>query len=113
METITFGKRKELLLVARHKITNNPTHYLNEIYGEHEVGGTCWMYISKDPFEKLGFLSLPKYPMSRLPETIQHSIFAYMWAPVTTFIVLAGIMWKQNPGQFVHDSGDREKEDSV
>ena len=57
------------------------------------------MYISKDPFEKLGFLSLPHYPMPHLTETIQHSIFAYMWAPITLFAILAGVMWKKNPEQ--------------
>jgi formate dehydrogenase iron-sulfur subunit len=113
MEAITYGKRKELLLVARHKITNNPTRYLDKIYGEHEVGGTCWMYISEDPFEKLGFLSLPKYPMPRLPEKIQHSIFAYMWAPITVFMILTGIMWKQNPGQFTNGSEGSEKEEVI
>ena len=86
---------------------------MNKIYGEHEVGGTCWMYISKDPFEKLGFLSLPKYPMPHLPETIQHSVFAYMWAPIAAFTILTGIMWIQKPKQFAHGHGALEKEEAV
>jgi Fe-S-cluster-containing dehydrogenase component len=99
MEAITFGNRQILLEVTRRKIAVNPVRYLNKIYGESEVGGTSWMYISKDPFEKLGFLSLPYYPMPHLTETIQHSIFAYMWAPITLFAILAGAMWKINPEQ--------------
>jgi Fe-S-cluster-containing dehydrogenase component len=113
MEAITYGKRKDILQVAHHKIKNNPTRYINKIYGEYEVGGTCWMYISKDPFEKLDFLSLPNYPMPHLPETIQHSIFAYMWAPITTFIILTGIMWIQNPKQFTPSFGTLEKEEAI
>jgi formate dehydrogenase iron-sulfur subunit len=99
MEAITFGNRKMLLEVTRRKIAANPMRYINKIYGEFEVGGTSWMYISKEPFEKLGFLTLPHYPMPHLTETIQHTIFSYMWAPITLFTILAGVMWKVNPGQ--------------
>ena len=102
MEAITFGNRQILLEVTRRKITDNPMRYLNKIYGESEVGGTSWMYISGEPFEKLGFLSLPHYPMPHLTETIQHSIFAYMWAPITLFAILAGAMRKMNPEQINH-----------
>lgn len=56
-EAITFGKRKDLLALAREKITHNPGKYVNHIYGETEVGGTCWLYISPKPFEELGFRS--------------------------------------------------------
>lgn len=54
-EAITFGKRSDLLKLAREKITHNPGKYVEHIYGEHEVGGTCWLYISPKPFEELGF----------------------------------------------------------
>jgi hypothetical protein len=36
-----------------------------------------------------------------------------MWAPITAFIILTGIMWKQNPGQFAPNSGVREKEEFI
>ena len=32
-----------------------PGKYVDHIYGEHEVGGTSWLYLSPVPFEKLGF----------------------------------------------------------
>lgn len=113
LEAITFGKRKTILEMAHRKVAGDPSRYLNKIYGEHEVGGTCWMYLSKDPFEKLGFLNLPNRPIPHLTETIQHSLFAYMWAPLAGFAILAGAMWKFNPGQIFRGSGDREKEDGV
>ncbi len=34
---------------------DNPDQYIDHIYGEHEVGGTSWLYISGVPFEQLGF----------------------------------------------------------
>jgi len=57
VEAITFGKRNELLKLARSRILNQPNRYVDHIYGEHEVGGTDWLYISGIPFEELGFPS--------------------------------------------------------
>ena len=54
-EAILFGKRSELIEIARQRIRENPDTYINHIYGEHEAGGTSWMYLSAVPFEKIGF----------------------------------------------------------
>ena len=50
-------RRHELLKLARSRILNQPNRYVDHIYGEHEVGGTDWLYISGVPFEELGFPS--------------------------------------------------------
>lgn len=50
---LTFGSRELLLLKARTIIDSNP-QYIKHIYGEHEGGGTRWLYISDTPFENLG-----------------------------------------------------------
>ncbi|MDH4223757.1 MAG: 4Fe-4S dicluster domain-containing protein [candidate division Zixibacteria bacterium] len=55
METLTFGKRKDLIEAARKRIMDHPDRYVDYIYGEHEAGGTSWLYISGVPFEELGF----------------------------------------------------------
>ncbi len=55
VEAITFGRRSDLLQLARKKIENDPKRYINHVYGEHEAGGTCWLYIAGRPFEELGF----------------------------------------------------------
>jgi formate dehydrogenase iron-sulfur subunit len=58
---LTFGKREDLLKLARKKIADNPGQYVDHIYGENEIGGTNWMYIAGVPFEQLGFpTNLPK-----------------------------------------------------
>ncbi|MFZ5760856.1 MAG: 4Fe-4S dicluster domain-containing protein [Thermodesulfobacteriota bacterium] len=52
---MTFGKRKELIDLAHQMIDSKPGKYINHVYGETEVGGTSWMYISDVPFEEVGF----------------------------------------------------------
>jgi len=54
-EALTFGKRGDLIEIARQRIYQNPDEYVPHIYGEHEAGGTNWLYISPVPFEELGF----------------------------------------------------------
>ncbi len=54
-EALTFGPRDELLEVARSRIYRNPGDYVSHIYGEHEAGGTSWLYLSPVPFEELDF----------------------------------------------------------
>ena len=54
-EAISFGRRSDMLALARDKINRNPGRYVDHIYGEYEAGGTCWLYVSPKPFEELGF----------------------------------------------------------
>lgn len=55
VETMTFGKRTDLIELAHKKIRDNPGRYYPQVYGEKEVGGTCWMYLSAVPFDRIGF----------------------------------------------------------
>lgn len=52
---LIFGTRDDMLAEARRRLDDHPEKYYNHIYGEEEVGGTSWLYISPVPFEKLGF----------------------------------------------------------
>lgn len=49
-----FGKRSDLLAIARQRINSNPGRYVDHIYGEHEVGGTGWLYLSATAPENIG-----------------------------------------------------------
>jgi formate dehydrogenase iron-sulfur subunit len=61
---LTFGKRSDLIELARSKIENEPGRYIDHIYGEREVGGTSWMYLSGVPFGDVGFpTNLPNEPL--------------------------------------------------
>ncbi len=55
VETMTFGRRTDLIDLGHKKIRDNPGRYVNHVYGENEVGGTSWLYLSAVPFEKIGF----------------------------------------------------------
>lgn len=54
-EVMTFGKRADLIKMGHEKIKFKPERYVDHIYGEHEVGGTSWLYLSGVPFEEVGF----------------------------------------------------------
>ena len=54
-EALLFGKRRDLIEIARARIYAEPEKYYHHIYGEHEVGGTGVLYLSAVPFEELGF----------------------------------------------------------
>jgi Fe-S-cluster-containing dehydrogenase component len=92
-EAITFGKKAALLTLARWKMKNNPGKYVNHIYGEHEVGGTSWLYLASEPFESIGFPTLGTKAPPRLTESIQHGLFQYFAAPIGLYAILGGIMW--------------------
>ncbi len=75
-QVMIFGDRDELLKEAHKRIADNKELYVNHVFGETEVGGTAWLYLSDQPFDKLGFKtavpqeSLPAYTwqiLSKLP----------------------------------------------
>ena len=64
-EALLYGKRRDLIKEARRRIYEKPDVYIDHIYGEHEAGGTSWLYLSPVPFEQLGMnttLQQSSYP---------------------------------------------------
>ncbi len=54
-DALMFGTRLNNLKIARHRIYSHPDKYVHHIYGENEVGGTGYIYLSAVPFDQLGF----------------------------------------------------------
>jgi Fe-S-cluster-containing dehydrogenase component len=78
---LTFGKRSDLLKLAKQRVEKEPGKYIDHIYGEKEVGGTGWMYISGVPFGELRFpTNLPEKPLIELTK-------GFLSAVPTVFIV--------------------------
>ncbi len=92
-EALVFGKRSEILKLAKDRIRRKPDVYVKHIYGEYEIGGTSWMYIASKDFEELKMPHLGNSPAPGTSESIQHGIFAYFVPPVTLYALLGLIMW--------------------
>jgi Fe-S-cluster-containing dehydrogenase component len=78
-EALIFDTREDLLKVARRRIMKYPQRYVDHIYGEHEMGGTSWLYLSGVPFnqiamrEDLGSTSAPSLtagPLAVVPMVV-------------------------------------------
>jgi formate dehydrogenase iron-sulfur subunit len=82
---LTFGKRIDLLELAKTRIYQNPGKYVHHVYGEHEAGGTSWMYLSEVPFERL---ALPEDVLREpYPELVKGALGAppfvmTLWPPL-------------------------------
>lgn len=69
---IVFGRRDELLTLARERIRKDPERYIDHIFGENEFGGTSWLVLGGVPFGRLGlhegvtYTSLPEIGTSYL-----------------------------------------------
>jgi Fe-S-cluster-containing dehydrogenase component len=92
-EALLFGKRDDLLELARSRIEARPDRYITHIYGEHEVGGTSWLYLAGRPHVELDLPELPELAPPRRTEAIQHGIFKYGAAPLAVYAGLGGLMW--------------------
>ncbi len=92
-EALVFGRRADLVATAKERIASRPARYVNHVYGEHEVGGTSWLYLAGRPVQEIGLLPLTDAPPPARTEAIQHGIFKYGIIPVTVYGLLAGVMW--------------------
>ena len=98
MEVMTFGKRSDLLSMAKERIKEHPGLYIPHVYGEHEVGGTSWLYLSSIPFHKIDLPRLGYHPMPGYTEPIQHAIFKWFLPPLSIFAAMGGIWWFLSEG---------------
>jgi len=88
MEALTFGKRKDLIKIARERIKKHPERYVDHVYGEHEMGGTQWMYLSPVPFKQIG---LPELGTTPAPEFTHGALSAVPLIAGLWPALLAGI----------------------
>jgi formate dehydrogenase iron-sulfur subunit len=92
-EALVFGNRAALLALAKDRIAKRPDRYLDRVYGEHEVGGTSWLYLTGRPGTEIGLIELPSTPPAQKTEAIQHGIFKYGIIPITIYGALGAVMW--------------------
>ena len=96
-EVMIYGKRSDLLELAHEKIAQSPDKYVDHVYGEHEAGGTSWLWISPIPFDQAGLLHKGDTAPPRLTEKIQHAEFKYFLPPLMWYGLLGAAMWVTKP----------------
>ena len=87
---LEFGERDALITEARRRIADQPSKYVNHIYGEDEVGGTSWLYLSPVPFDKLDFPTLGTEPVT---VNVERAMGAVLPVLVSVGGVMAGVYW--------------------
>ncbi|MGE5361708.1 MAG: 4Fe-4S dicluster domain-containing protein [Bacteroidales bacterium] len=108
-EALVFGRRPDLLAMAKRRLAERPDRYVNHVYGEHEVGGTSWLYLTGRPLQELALLPLPDAAPARRTEAIQHGIFRFGAIPIAVYGLLAGLMWRHRHAEseaHTHPGGD-------
>ena len=93
MQVMTFSKRTSLVRLAHQRLRKQPDLYVPHVYGENEVGGTSWMYLSGISPQKLGLPKLGYHPVPGYTEPIQHALFKWFLPPLGLYGTLGGIMW--------------------
>jgi len=111
-DALIFGRRDELLIEARRRIQAKPDVYVNHVYGEHEAGGTSWLYLSSVPFETIGFLNVGTTAPSSLTETIQHEVFKFFVPPAALYGLLGLAMWLTRRNERDHSVIEGSKAES-
>jgi formate dehydrogenase iron-sulfur subunit len=64
-DALSFGPRRERIEEANRRIYKDAGKYISHIYGEREVGGAGYLYLSSVPFDQIGFrtdLGTTAYP---------------------------------------------------
>jgi ferredoxin len=101
-EALVFGRRAEMVAMAKERLKSRPDRYVKHIYGETEVGGTSWLYLTGRPVDEIGLLKLPDTAPSHRTEEIQHGIFKYGAIPIAFYGILSALMWhnrRQHPDE--------------
>ncbi len=96
-----YGRRKDLLEVARERIKSNPDLYIDHIYGEKEFGGTSVMYLSDTPLnETLKMPTKTEFDRLRVSSLAQKSIPSmvepWVWVTPVQFVAVSsglGVIW--------------------
>ena len=77
-------------------------HYQQHLYGETQGGGTQVMVLAGVPFEKLDLPLLPERSFAAVSETIHHTVYKGMIAPLA---LLGGLMFVVGRNRKGHGKG--------
>ncbi len=75
--------------LAHERIKTMPERYIDHVYGENEVGGTSWMYLTSVDFMQTELPRLESRPIPETTESIQHGVFKSFVPPIALYGLLA------------------------
>jgi formate dehydrogenase iron-sulfur subunit len=106
---LTFGRRGELLELAKSRIYTNPDKYVHHVYGEHEAGGTSWLYIGDFELEKLALRT--GTPEKEIPSLVAGALGAppfvmTLWPPLLMGVYMFS---KRRNGEQHGAAGEKEE----
>ncbi|MBI4684058.1 MAG: hydrogenase 2 operon protein HybA [Nitrospirae bacterium] len=90
LKPCTYYKYPVSTVTSSYKLLQPVDKYQEHIYGEKEGGGTQYILLAGVPFDKLGLPVLPELSDANRSETIQHTIYYGLIAPV---MFLAGLLY--------------------
>ena len=82
---LTFGRRGALLEEARERLYQQGGRYTPHVYGEHEAGGTGWLYISDVALDRVGLkagLDTDPYPEHAQTALAAVPMVMTLWPPI-------------------------------
>ena len=88
-EALIYGERDDLIKIARNRIEAHPELYVDHLYGEHEVGGTSWLYLSGTPFNQIGMRE--DLGTTSGPELNSSALSVVAMVPALWPLLLAGV----------------------
>ena len=75
VDALQFGLRRDMVRIAQNRVFEFPQQYHDHIYGQDEVGGTGWLYLSAVPFDQLGFRTdLSHEPVPALTQNFLYAV---------------------------------------
>lgn len=75
VDALQFGTRRDMVRDAQNRIYEHPQQYYDHVYGQDEVGGTGWLYLSAVPFDEIGFRTdLGHEPVPQLTQSFLYSV---------------------------------------
>jgi Fe-S-cluster-containing dehydrogenase component len=73
--------------------------YVERVYGENEIGGTQVLHLSGVPFELLNKPELPDEAPAKISESLQHTIYNHLIAPLGFLAGMAALTWRHMRGE--------------
>jgi Fe-S-cluster-containing dehydrogenase component len=107
---VVYGRRSELVELARARIAGDAGAYAPKIYGLTDGGGTHVLYLAARgvDFEALGLPRLPEEPLPEMGEHIQHGIYKWFAAPTVLYGALAYAIVRNRKKAHEHDEEEHK-----